>query len=79
MNSSVNNSTRNELLELFNSIIGTVIATKSIRAKSQSSKKARFFLFSFTITSTLNIPNTSDTSPEVYKKSKKQVFRNSSF
>jgi len=35
MNSSVTNSTKNELLELFNSIVGTNNETKLTKAKSQ--------------------------------------------
>ena len=79
MNSTLNNSTRGELLELFNSIIGTKTYTKLTKAKNLSYKRAPYCPCSSIITSTRNTPNTSDTSLEVSKKSRRLVYRSSSF
>jgi hypothetical protein len=61
MNSTTTNSIRSELLELFNSIIGTISHMQLIRVKSLSPKNQLFFLFSSIIMSILNTLNTLDT------------------
>ena len=79
MNSSMGSSMQNELLELFNSIVGKSFEMQLIKVRNLLLKNQPFCLCSSIIMLTHSILNTSDMSPVHLKNSKKQAFLRNSF